>query len=133
LVRLVRFWLFLALVAFLEVQVVQPAELPSATQSEINHLLDFMENSHCQFYRNGKWYTDPKAVREHVVTKYQYFLEKGKINSAEDFIKWSATKSELSGKPYQVKCGDGPPVPVEKWLNEELARYRREKGGQPAR
>ena len=86
---------------------VHSAELSPAIRTEIEHLLSHMEKSGCEFYRNGTWYKDPKAVREHVETKYHYFMNKGRINSTEDFIKWSATKSELSGKPYLVKCGDG--------------------------
>lgn len=100
------------------------AELSPPVRAEIDHLMNYMEKSGCRFYRNGAWYTDPKAVREHVTTKYHYFLGKGRINSTEDFIKWSATKSEMSGKPYLVKCGDGPEEPLGQWLTDELNRFR---------
>ena len=86
----------------------RPAELSSTTKSEISHLLDYLETSGCQFCRNGTWYNDMKAARDHAEQKYRYFAEKGRINSAEDFIKWAVSKSELSGKPYLVKSGNAP-------------------------
>jgi hypothetical protein len=105
--------------------VVHSAELAPGVRTEIDHLLSYMGKPGCQFYRNGTWYTDPKAVREHVETKYRYFMNKGRINSAEDFIKWSATKSELSGKPYLVKCDAGPERELSQWLIDELNQFRK--------
>jgi hypothetical protein len=61
-----------------------------------------------------------------VELKYHYFAGKGRVNSTEDFITWAATRSEVSGKPYMVKSGEGAPVPLAQWLTEELARYRKE-------
>jgi hypothetical protein len=72
-------------------------------------------------------YQVTKAVREHVELKYGYFMKKGQIKSTEDFIKWSASKSEISGKPYMVSCGNGSPLFLAQWLSDELDRYRREK------
>ena len=37
---------------------------PPIAQTEINYLLDFVEHSGCQFYRNGTWY-DSKKARAH--------------------------------------------------------------------
>jgi hypothetical protein len=102
------------------------AELSSTAQSEISHILAYIEKSGCQFYRNGTWYRDTKVAREHVERKYRYFAGKGRVSSTEDFITWAASKSELSGTPYMVKTGDASPVPLAHWLTEELARYRRE-------
>jgi hypothetical protein len=63
-------------------------------------------------------------VREHVERKHNYFMEKGQIKSAEDFIKYSATKSEISGKPYEVRCAGESPAPLGDWLRHALERYR---------
>jgi hypothetical protein len=111
----------------------RPAELSSTARSEISHLLDYLETSGCQFYRNGTWYTDMKAARDHAEQKYRYFAEKGRINSAEDFIKWAVSKSELSGKPYLVKSGNGPEEPTAQWLTDELDRYRKGRLSTPAK
>jgi hypothetical protein len=103
------------------------ADLSPTSKSEVHHLLTYIEQPGSQFYRNGIWYKDTKAVREHVELKYNYYTKKGQINSAEDFIKWSASKSEISGKPYMVKCGNGSPTLLAQWLLDELERYRKEK------
>lgn len=99
--------------------------LTPRAQSEIQHLLNYVEQSECQFYRNGVWYEDTKAARKHLELKYDYFSKKGRIVSAEDFVKWCATKSEMSGKPYRAKCSNGDGIPLSQWLLEELERYRK--------
>jgi hypothetical protein len=103
------------------------ASLSPAQEAEIAHMISYIEKSGCEFFRNGTWYKEAKPVREHVEKKYRYFLGKQKINSAEDFIKWSATKSELSGKQYMVRCEKGSEGPMSEWLSVELDRYRKEK------
>ncbi|MGH7846087.1 MAG: DUF5329 domain-containing protein [Candidatus Binatia bacterium] len=95
----------------------------AATRVEIQHLLIYLENSECQFYRNGSWHS-AAAARTHLDKKYQYFLNKGLIKTAEDFIERAAAESSTTGKPYQVKCGASAPVTSAQWLSEELNRYR---------
>lgn len=90
-------------------------------QTEINHLLEFLQNSECQFERNGKMHTGKDTVN-HVKIKYNYF--KSKIDSAEKFIEYSATKSTMSGKFYMVLCKDKPKVKTRDWLLQELKNYR---------
>ena len=93
----------------------------SDMQSEIDHLLAFLENSECQFERNGKMHSGKDTVA-HAKRKYNYF--KDKIDSAEKFIEYSATKSTMSGKYYMVLCGDSPMVKTQDWLLQELKNYR---------
>ena len=90
-------------------------------QTEINHLLAFMQNSECQFERNGKIHSGKDTVN-HVKKKYNYF--KNKINNTEEFIEYSATKSTMSGKYYTVVCKDNPMVKTQDWLLQELQKYR---------
>ncbi len=104
----------------------RPADVSPVADPEIQHLLCYIEGCGCQFSRNGTWYQDTKAVRKHVELKYGYFMKKGQIKSTEDFIKRSASKSEMSGKPYLVKCGGGSPLFLSQWLSDELEQYRRE-------
>ena len=101
------------------------ADLAPAADAEIQHLLDYLGSSGCRFYRNGKWYTDMKTAREHAEKKLAYFSRKGRVHSAEDFITWAAYKSELTGKPYLVKCGDCPVETAAEWLTDELKRFRK--------
>ena len=93
----------------------------SDMQSEINHLLAYLENSECQFERNGRMHSGKDTV-SHVKKKYNYF--KNKINNTEEFIEHSATKSTMSGKYYMVLCKDNPMVKTQDWLLQELKNYR---------
>jgi hypothetical protein len=94
-----------------------------ATKREVAQLLDFVAQSDCQFNRNGTWY-DAKKARVHLQEKYDYLDHRDKIPNAEAFIELAATKSSMSGKAYQVRCGNGPVRPSASWLSDELKRLR---------
>ncbi|QNA90217.1 DUF5329 domain-containing protein [Massilia sp. Dwa41.01b] len=95
-------------------------------QAEINHLLDYVATPGCQFSRNGSWHEGEKA-REHLQQKYDYLAKRDMVTNAESFIARAASESSTSGRPYQVKCGDGKPVASAVYLKEELARFRARK------
>lgn len=90
------------------------------TESEISHLLSYVENSQCTFIRNGSTHNGPDA-RNHIEKKYNYF--KDRISSAEQFIEYTATKSTMSDKKYKVRCDDKEYLTAQ-WLNDELNKYR---------
>ena len=90
---------------------------------KINYLLRFIESSDCEFYRNGSWY-DSKRAQAHLRDKYQMLAAADQISTAEDFIEKAATKSSLSGRPYEVRCGGGEALTSNQWLRKALARYR---------
>ena len=54
-------------------------------QTEITYLLDFVEISGCEFYRNGSWY-DSVQAQKHLHTKFDYLSARNRIETAEDFI-----------------------------------------------
>jgi len=93
----------------------------SDMQTEINHLLVFLQNSECQFERNGKIHS-ANDTAAHAKRKYNYF--KDKIDSTEKFIEYSATKSTMSGKYYMVMCKGKPDTKTRDWLLQELKNYR---------
>jgi hypothetical protein len=97
--------------------------VPMTAQTEINYLLGFVESSGCEFYRNGSWY-DSKGAQMHLRHKYEMLAAREQINTAEDFIEKAATKSSLSGQPYQVRCRGHDAVSSNPWLRDVLARYR---------
>lgn len=99
-----------------------PATLavPAATEAEIAQLLDYISHSNCEFERNGDRHS-PTAAREHIENKYDY--TRGYVDSSEDFIKYNATESSFSGRPYRVNCA-GQWYNTGEWLTEELARIR---------
>ena len=88
---------------------------------EIDHLLQFVEQTQCQYERNGNMHSGKEAA-EHIKMKYHYF--KDDIDSTEKFIELSATKSTMSGTFYLVHCPDRPPLKSQTWLLEELNNYR---------
>lgn len=90
------------------------------TETEIEHLLDFIARSGCTFIRNGSEYPSPDA-RSHMEMKYDY--AKKKIARAEQFIDYVATKSSLTGQSYLVRC-EGREYSTSAWLSTELKRYR---------
>lgn len=99
------------------------AEPPPAAKAEIQHLLDYLGGSGCQFFRNDAWHLAADA-RDHIQKKYAALIDKGLVKNAEDFIARAAAESSTSGKAYQVRCGGGEPVTSAKWLEAELVRYR---------
>jgi hypothetical protein len=96
---------------------------PAMAQAEINYLLAAIEQSGCQFYRNGSWY-DSKQAQAHLRRKYEALTAANRIQSAEDFIERAATRSSMSGEAYAIRCHADPLVPTDRWLRDQLARYR---------
>ena len=89
-------------------------------KDEIDHLLNFVAASSCTFVRNGTEYPSDKA-REHLFTKYQF--AGSRISTAEEFIRYLATQSSMSGELYHVKCGKADALSGV-WLTNELKRFR---------
>lgn len=92
-------------------------------QREVNILLNYIKNSGCEFYRNGTW-SDPKTAQTHLRDKYVYLAARNLIKTTEDFIEMAATKSNLSGQFYEVRCNGSAIVSSKQWLREELVRIR---------
>ena len=97
------------------------ADVPPEQLSEVDHLLAFVKNSGCIINRNGTDHPADKGI-SHIETKYDYFRDD--INSTEDFIELSATKSTMSGDYYMVRCPGKVTVRTKDWLLTELKKYR---------
>lgn len=93
----------------------------ASTQSEIAHLIEYVKTTDCTYERNGDMHNGEEAV-EHIQRKYDYFEDD--IETAEDFIKYSATKSTFSGKEYKIHCAGVETVSSKSWLLVELEKYR---------
>jgi hypothetical protein len=98
------------------------ADVPPHQVKEVDHLIEYIRNTPCLLERNDKKYTG-KEVIKHILKKYDYFRDE--IKSTEDFIKYSASKSELSGKLYVAYCEGRKPVEGNTWLMGELTNYRK--------
>lgn len=96
---------------------------PPATAHEVDRLFSALRQSNCEFSRNGSWYNAQKAS-EHLQRKYDYLVKKGLVTSTESFIDLAATKSSMSGKPYQVRCGKAASVSSQAWFTNKLHELR---------
>jgi hypothetical protein len=90
-------------------------------QTEIQHLLQYVENSSCEFERNDSIY-DSGEARSHMERKYNYV--KSRIKKTEEFIMYAATESSMSGKKYYVTCNGKRQTSAE-WLQNQLTSYRK--------
>ena len=95
--------------------------------STIKYLLTYVKNADVVFIRNNGEHT-PEEAAAHMQMKFEHF--KDQIKTPEDFIRFAATKSLVSGKPYQVRMKDGKTMLTQKWLEDALEKYRT-KGGRP--
>ncbi|MEY2438808.1 MAG: hypothetical protein QOI34_193 [Verrucomicrobiota bacterium] len=112
------------LIALLCVSLVTRAALAAEPLDQtINYLFDYVAKSDATFIRNGTSHTPAEAV-EHIKAKYEHF--KPQIKTPEDFIRLSASKSLMTGKPYLVRTTDGKEMPLEAWLTEALKARRAE-------
>src|SRR5262245_40990001 len=82
------------------------------------HSIETLEGAH--FIRNGTAY-DAKAAADHLRLK----LSKagGRVKTAEDFIKYCASVSSVSGKPYQIRFADGHAETSEHFLRKKLSEF----------
>lgn len=101
---------------------------PVPVRAEIDAMLNRLEASGCQFLRNGSWHDGARA-KAHLLDKLAYIEKRGTVQSAEQFIELAASRSSLSGRPYQVRCGERAPVESRQWLGEQLTVVRGASGG----
>ena len=97
------------------------ADVEPGVQQEIDYLLRYVENTDCTYDRNGSLHTGQEAV-EHIRNKYDYFRDD--IETAEDFIRLSASKSTFSGRYYRVICPGVEAVKSQDWLLKALKDFR---------
>lgn len=100
-----------------------PAKSAESLDQTISYLIEYIAGSKATFIRNGTSHT-PAEAAEHIKAKYAHF--KKEIKTPEDFIRLSASKSLLSGKPYLVRLPDGSETHLDAWLTDALKRHRSE-------
>lgn len=90
-------------------------------EQTISYLINYVAQSDATFIRNGEPHTGSEASA-HIKSKYEHF--KNQIKMPEDFIRLSASKSLLSGKPYLVRPKAGTEARLDEWLTEALRKHR---------
>jgi len=98
-----------------------PASAGEQDRAEIEALLVFVGSSGCDFIRNGIRHR-PEEAREHLAMKLS--RAGGRVETAEDFIRYVATGSSITGRPYGVACPEADTIESRGWLLTELERLR---------
>jgi Family of unknown function (DUF5329) len=100
-------------------------DISSAENARIEYLFAAIASlPGAQFIRNGTSY-DNKAAIDHLRTKLRF--AGSHIKTAEDFIDYCASKSSISGKPYEIRFSDGSVVPSAAFLRQKLLEFDRQK------
>jgi hypothetical protein len=99
---------------------------PPHELSRIEKLIQFVESQKdMKFIRNGTEYSCADAAK---FLRGKMDAMGGEVRTARDFIERIASKSSLSGQPYQVRFADGKTMLAAQFLSDELKRLE----GQPA-
>ncbi len=97
----------------------------SASLSEsqkVQQLINCVRNmKEATFIRNGSSYTCQQAA-DHLQAKWEKHQQE--VKTATNFIDALASKSGMSGKPYQIRFADGRTVNCSEVLHQELAKMK---------
>jgi hypothetical protein len=98
-------------------------ELAPLEAAKIQYLITAIATlDHAVFIRNGTGY-DARTAADHLRLKLRN--AGSRVRSAEDFIKYCASVSSISGEPYRIRFADGYTVTSEAFLRGKLAAYGR--------
>jgi len=94
------------------------AAAPLTEQQKIDALIHSIETlPGAQFIRNGSAH-DGKAAVEHLQMKRRYAGDR--IKTANDFIESCASRSSMTGLPYQIRFANGKTEDAGVFLHAEL-------------
>jgi hypothetical protein len=107
--------------------VVRAADISPAENARIEYLMASVTAlAGAQFIRNGSTYDAPAAV-DHLRLKLR--LAGSHVKTAEDFIRYCASASSVSGTPYQIRFADGSLVPSAAYFMQKLKEYDEQRAG----
>lgn len=114
-------WLLLAAVAFAgSALAAEPVRSSAAESVRIEALIGSVEQAKgLVFIRNGSEH-DAAAAAAHLRMKWKN--AGSRVRTAEDFIKYCATGSSMSGKPYQIRFSDGRVINSADYFEAQLRR-----------
>jgi hypothetical protein len=99
---------------------------PAQEQTRIERLIRYVESQKAiKFIRNGTEYTAEDAGK---FLRGKLEAMGSEVTTARQFIKRIASRSSMSGQPYQVRLADGQTVLAENFLEDELQRIERQPG-----
>jgi Family of unknown function (DUF5329) len=99
------------------------AQTPRASEAQkIEYLIATIQSLRdAAFVRNGVVY-DADAAAQHLRVKWR--LSRRRCETAEDFIRFCAARSSISGGVYSIRFSDGRTSTAESFLREMLSKYR---------
>lgn len=90
-------------------------------QERIDFLIDGLANlPGAVFIRNGTEYKATDA-QQHLRQKVNFAGER--VKTAEDFIKYCASESSMSHRPYRIRFADGRTVETAPFFAEQLKKF----------
>ena len=95
---------------------------PLSEQEKIEFLLGEVKKSDDVFIRNGKQFSGGRASA-HLATKLRFAGKR--VQTATDFILGIASKSEETGKLYEVRTRGGHLEPLRDWLLARLQLHEK--------
>ncbi|HEY3172114.1 MAG TPA: DUF5329 family protein [Thermoanaerobaculia bacterium] len=101
---------------------------PPEEQARIDFLIGEVKKSNDVFIRNGKEYSGNRAA-SHLSMKLRFAGRR--IQTAMDFVLGVASKSEESGKLYEVRSRQGHREPLRDWLLARLQLHEKSQPGGP--
>ena len=93
------------------------AALPAAYEKEVAALLNKVAASPCTFVRNGSSNTGAQAAA-HLRRKLD--ATRDQLGTTTQFVDYVASKSSISGQPYEVLCPGQPKQLAQAWLHQLL-------------
>lgn len=96
---------------------------PVGEQTKIDYLVGEVRKSPAIFLRNGREYPAGRAA-SHLATKLKFAVKR--VQTARDFVLGIASRSEETGKPYEIRWPNGKRQPLSEWLFEQLEYYEKE-------
>ena len=97
---------------------------PAEEQARIEFLIGEVRNSPAIFIRNRREYGADRAAA-HLERKLRFAGRR--VQTVRQFIVGIGSRSEESGKPYELRWLDGRRQPLSQWLLERLERYEKER------
>jgi hypothetical protein len=101
---------------------------PPEEQAKIDFLIGEVKKSEEVFLRNGSEYSGKRAA-SHLSLKLRFAGKR--VQTAMDFVLGVASKSEESGKLYEVRTREGHREPLRDWLLARLQLHEKTHSGRP--
>lgn len=96
------------------------AATPPREAARIEALIASLDDmGDARFLRNGKAHSAAEAAA-HLRLKWKNAGKR--VRTAEDFIRYCATGSSISGRPYRIRFADGREQPAAEYFRAQLRR-----------